>query len=192
MKAIKWLDRHFEEFFLVFFSVIMVGSISLQVFMRFIVGSSLEWSEELARYCFIWLVYMGISYGVKKQRHIKVDVLLLLFKDKGKVVLNFAANFIFLLFALFVVVYGSSIAVYILGWGQASPALSIPMGLVYLATPVGMGATAIRLIQQMMKQYTFLRGGKVDKEEVTADRMTDNYGVSDELEESIDGRRGRA
>lgn len=192
MKAMKWLDRHFEEFFLVFFSIIMVGSISLQVFMRFIVGSSLEWSEELARYCFIWLVYMGISYGVKKQRHIKVDVLLLLFKDKGKVALNFAANFIFLLFALFVVVYGSSIAVYILGWGQTSPALSIPMGLVYLAAPVGMGAAAIRLIQQMVKQYTFLKGGQVNKEEVTADRMTDNYGVSDELEESIDGRRGRA
>ncbi|WP_280770441.1 TRAP transporter small permease [Salipaludibacillus daqingensis] len=158
MRVVHWIDEHFEEVLLIIFSVIMVVTIALQVFMRHVMSSSLSWSEELARYCFIWLVYIGISYGVKKQRHIKVDVMLVLLKDKGKVVLNIISNFIFLAFAIFVIIYGYDISRQLLGWGQTSPALHIPMGVVYLATPVGMALTSIRLIQQLIKQFKTLFG----------------------------------
>ncbi|UOR10228.1 TRAP transporter small permease [Halobacillus amylolyticus] len=187
MKAIKWLDRHFEEFFLVFFSVIMVTAISLQIFMR-LFGESLGWSEELGRYCFIWLIYMGISYGVKKQRHIKVDVMLLLLKDKGKVVLTMISNVIFLVFAVFVVIYGFEIAYKILDWGQTSPGLNIPMGIVYLATPVGMAVTAIRIIQQLVKQYAFLTG-KEDKGEEMLDNVSSRANVLTHEQEMTGGGR---
>ncbi|MBU8906956.1 TRAP transporter small permease, partial [Desertibacillus haloalkaliphilus] len=50
------------------------------------------------------------------------------------------------------------IAEQLLGWGQQSPALKIPMGLVYMATPIGMGLTAIRIIQQLIKQVKALLG----------------------------------
>ncbi|ARK31211.1 TRAP transporter small permease [Halalkalibacter krulwichiae] len=156
MKTFKWLEKHFEEIFLVIFTVIMVTAIFVQVVMRYVLGSSLAWSEELARYCFIWLVYLGISYGVKKQRHIKVDIILLFLKDRWKIVVNILANVIFLSFAIFVVVYGYDIAKTVLTYGQKSPALQIPMGLVYLATPVGMGVTALRLIQQIVRQVRTL------------------------------------
>ncbi|RSL35349.1 TRAP transporter small permease [Salibacterium salarium] len=158
MRLVRWLDEHVEEVLLVAFSVVMVVVIAMQVFMRYVVGDSLSWSEELARFCFIWLVYIGISYGVKKQRHIKVDAMLILFKQKGKIVMNMIANVIFLIFAVVVIYYGQSVALRILELGQESPALHIPMGIVYLATPVGMGLTAIRLIQQLIKQCKALIG----------------------------------
>lgn len=158
MKVIKWLDEHIEEVLLVAFSVTMVVAIAFQVFMRFILNSSLAWSEELARFCFIWLVYIGISYGVKKQRHIKVDVVLILLKDKMKTVLSIAANIIFLAFALYVIIYGYGIAEQILSWDQRSPAMNFPMGFVYMATPVGMSLTAIRIVQQLIKQLKSLIG----------------------------------
>ena len=41
--------------------------------MRYVVGASLSWSEELARYVFIWLVYIGISYAVQMKAHVKVE-----------------------------------------------------------------------------------------------------------------------
>lgn len=158
MKIIKWLDDHFEEYFLIALSVTMVFVIALQVFMRFIIGSSLTWSEELARYCFIWLVYIGISYGVKKQRHIKVDIALLALKDRGKIILGIIANLTFLTFAIFIIFNGYKLSSELLSWGQTSPALGFPMGVVYLATPVGMSLTAIRIVQQIVKQIRTLRG----------------------------------
>ncbi|MGJ9383789.1 TRAP transporter small permease [Salipaludibacillus sp. CF4.18] len=158
MKIIKWLDDHFEEYLLIILSATMVFVIALQVFMRFIIGSSLIWSEELARYCFIWLVYIGISYGVKKQRHIKVDIVLLALKDRGKIILGILANIIFFVFAIFIIINGYVLSSELLSWGQTSPALDFPMGVVYLATPVGMSLTAIRIIQQIIKQIRTLLG----------------------------------
>jgi TRAP-type C4-dicarboxylate transport system permease small subunit len=157
MKVIKWIDRHIEEVFLVFFSVIMVAVIFLQVVMRQL-DNSLPWTEELARYSFIWLVYIGISYGVKKQRHIKVDVMLLLLRNKGKLLLNIVANLLFLVFCLFIIYYGYDISQKLLQWGQKSPANKIPMGIVYLATPIGMGLTSIRLVQNLILQVKALFG----------------------------------
>lgn len=157
MKLLKWLDNSLEEILLVFFSSVMVAVIFLQVVMRQL-NSSLSWSEELARYCFIWLVYIGISYGVKKDRHIKVDVALLLLKDRGKIILTIIANLLFIMFAIFVIRYGYDIASQLLVFGQKSPANQIPMGLVYMATPIGMGLTLIRLIQNLIKHIKALRG----------------------------------
>ncbi|MDT8861478.1 TRAP transporter small permease [Alkalihalobacillus sp. MEB130] len=174
MRMLKWLDEHIEELFLVVFSVIMVVAIGLQVFMRYVMGASLSWSEELARYCFIWLVYLGISYGVKKQRHIKVDLVLLLLKDKGKVILNIISNLIFLSFAIFVMIYGYGIASKLLTWGQTSPALQLPMGLVYMATPIGMGLTAIRIIQQLYKQIQTLLGKEQFEVKTEQERLLEN------------------
>ncbi|HSJ36579.1 MAG TPA: TRAP transporter small permease [Planococcus sp. (in: firmicutes)] len=156
MKILHWLDRHIEEVLLVLFSAVMVAVIFLQVVMRQF-DSSLSWSEELARYSFIWLVYIGISYGVKKDRHIKVDVLLLVLKNKGKIILTIIANLLFMAFAIFVIRYGFDIAMQLLNFGQKSPANQIPMGLIYLAAPVGMGLTLIRLVQNLIKQIKALK-----------------------------------
>lgn len=169
MKILRWLDRHTEEVLLVLFSAIMVAVIFLQVVMRQF-DSSLSWSEELARYSFIWLVYIGISYGVKKDRHIKVDVLLLMLKNKGKIILTIIANLLFMVFAIFVIRYGFDIASQLLAFGQKSPANQIPMGLIYLAAPVGMGLTLIRLVQNLIKQIKAL------KHEMQQDKQIEKLG----------------
>lgn len=173
MKIIRWFDRHIEEALLVLFSSVMVSVIFLQVIMR-LLDNSLSWSEELARYCFIWMVYIGISYGVKKQRHIKVDVAFMLLKEKGKIILTIIANVLFIIFALFIIRYGYDIASKLLAFGQQSPALHIPMGLVYMATPIGIGLTLIRLIQNLIKYVKALLGkGEID-DRSEAERVIEN------------------
>ncbi|WP_273853507.1 TRAP transporter small permease [Guptibacillus spartinae] len=175
MKIIRAIDRRLEEFLLVVFSTLMVSVIFLQVVMR-VTGNSLSWSEELGRYSFIWLVYIGISYGVKKQRHIKVEVMLLLLKEKGKLIVAMIANLLFLLFCLYVIVYGYDIASQLLSFGQKSPALHIPMGAVYMATPIGFGLSAIRLLQNLYSQFKMLTGKQEVNVEDERDRIMKQEG----------------
>lgn len=150
LKVLRWLDDNFEKYILFVLSAIMVSVIFIQVFMRYVMSNSLSWSEELARYCFIWLIYIGISYAVKHHRHIKVDAALILFKDKTKIYFSLISNFLFLVFCVYVVFYGYGIASQLLMFGQTTPALQIPTGVVYLAPPVGMGLAGIRLIQNII------------------------------------------
>ncbi|MFL0465316.1 TRAP transporter small permease [Virgibacillus pantothenticus] len=150
LKVIRCLDKHIEEYLLVILSATMVLVIFLQVVMRYVLGSSLSWSEELARYCFIWSVYIGISYGVKRKRHISVDVLLVMLKERGRLILTILTNCLFIIFATIIIYYGADITIRLLSWGQDSPALQIPMGVVYLAAPVGLGLCIIRLMQDIL------------------------------------------
>ena len=89
MAVLKWLDENIERIILLVLLAIMSVVIVLQVFMRYVMENSLTWSEELARFCFVWLVYIGISYGVKKAKHIRVEAILTVLKRKGKYIKSF-------------------------------------------------------------------------------------------------------
>ena len=57
MKILKWLDNYLELTVSVFLMSLMTVLIFLQVVMRYVMHNSLSWSEELARYTFVWLIY---------------------------------------------------------------------------------------------------------------------------------------
>ncbi|NEU31993.1 TRAP transporter small permease [bacterium LRH843] len=154
MKLFKLFDKYIEEIILVPLFSVMVLSIGSQVFMRKFLNSSLAWSEELARYCFIWLVFIGISYAAKHRKHINVNILPeKLFKN----ILPFISTGFFLVFAIIVIIYGSNIVDKLFGFKQISPALTIPMGFIYLAAPVGMLLTVFRLIQNLYNDIQTIR-----------------------------------
>ena len=73
MKVLKWLDANLEKYCCVVLMSVMTVIIFVQVVARYVFQNSLSWSEELARYIFIWLVYLGISYGCQMRKHIKID-----------------------------------------------------------------------------------------------------------------------
>ncbi|WP_194841182.1 TRAP transporter small permease [Sporosarcina cascadiensis] len=149
-----------ERVILFILLMIMTVVIVLQVFMRYVVESSLTWSEELARFCFVWLIYIGISYGVKRAKHIRVEALLTVFKRRGKYIVNMIANILFLFFALFAVYYGFSIYQAIKGTGQVAPSIGISMSIMYLGMPIGMLLTSIRLIQRMYIETQMYRASE--------------------------------
>ena len=82
------LNKHFEEAILVFVSIVMILLIFFQIIARFCLNQSLAWSEELARYCFVWTVWMGVPYAVVKGRHIHLEILSDTVGPKGKFVLD--------------------------------------------------------------------------------------------------------
>lgn len=73
MKVLRFLDENIEKILCVVLLAAMSILIVVQVFFRYALNNSLSWTEELSRYMFIWLIYIGISYGVKMDKHICVD-----------------------------------------------------------------------------------------------------------------------
>ena len=89
------LNNHFEEYLLVLLMVAEVIIVFAQVITRFILKSPLAWSEEIARYMFIWLVWIGAAYATKENKNIKIDLLSSKFTGAMKV---FADIFVAVLF----------------------------------------------------------------------------------------------
>ena len=77
MKINKFMDtlNRIENVLLVFLFAIMVVTIFLQIIMRFVFNNSLVWSEELGKFIFVWISWLGISIGERTNEHIKITLI---------------------------------------------------------------------------------------------------------------------
>ena len=74
MKVLRFLDDHLEEYLLIGSFFITVTVIFIQVVARYVFNNSLTWSEEFARYIFVWQIWLGASYAAKINKHINITV----------------------------------------------------------------------------------------------------------------------
>ncbi|NLY26503.1 MAG: TRAP transporter small permease [Alcaligenaceae bacterium] len=156
---LKFLDENFEEMLLVFLLSLMSLLIGVQVFMRYVMNDSLTWSEELARYCFIWATYIGVACGVKRKGHIAVEALVQRFSPFYRHIAAIVAHLLFILFAVLVLKEGYALTLKIFKFGQQSSAMGVPMGYIYMAPVVGFGLVILRLIQSIVGEIRAMRSG---------------------------------
>lgn len=151
MKLLKWLDRNFEERLLVILLIVTVTLTFIQVVMRYIFHNSLAWSEELARYLFLYLIWIGAAYAVKREQHLRIEIILnRIPKEKLKTFENFI-YFIWLGFSVFLFISSLNMTMDVFASGQLSPAMRIPMGYAYISIPLGTGLMCFRIIQKILE-----------------------------------------
>lgn len=155
----KKIDENFESVLMVALFVVMSVICVLQVIMRYVFSSSLSWSEELMRYLFIWMVYISISYGMKMRKHVKLDVLLQLFPQQVRPIIQIIGEAIVFVFAIAIIFSSYEVMLKIRGLGQMSVALRIPMFYVYLAPFVGFILVTWRTVQNLYLRITNLKKG---------------------------------
>jgi len=150
MNLLRQIDDKFEEYLAATLLTVMTLLIFFQVLSRFIFNAPLAWSEESARYIFVWSIYISAALAVKRREHIRVEVGIMIFKGKARKVANLVGDLIFMLFS-FVLLKDGLFLVQKLGQHvQYSPALGVPMDFVYIIIPLGYGLMLLRLIQKVI------------------------------------------
>lgn len=129
------LDKYIGHF-LVFLMSVMLLSVVWQVFTRYILGASSDFTDELARYLLIWIGTLGAAYISGKNMHLAIDLLPTKLKGRANYWLTVFINLMVMTFALFVMVMGGLRLVYITyTLGQTSASLQIPLAVIYLILP---------------------------------------------------------
>ena len=154
MFRIGELYNKFEENLLYISLVFTVALIFVQVVMRYVFSNSLSWSEEVARYVFIWQTWLGASYAVRKKRHLRVEALADRFRGVSRKVIEIAVLLLWIFFGCFLVIKGYQLTKMIFMRGQISAALGMPMAIAYAAVPVGSLFMTLRLIRQAYCVFT--------------------------------------
>ena len=162
MKILKWLDENFERTINIFLLSAMTIILFIQVIMRRVFNNSLFWSEELARFIFVWIVYIGISHGAKLRRHIKIEAFLMMFPKKARPFIEILGDLLFFAFAIFVIFTSWRWIDLQLMLGQRSPALKIPIWLLFAAPFTGFILTAFRQIQTIIFRIKSIKQGDAD------------------------------
>jgi TRAP-type C4-dicarboxylate transport system permease small subunit len=111
--------------------------VSMQVFSRFVLGSSSSITEELARFLLIWIGLFGGAYGYHTNAHLGLDIVTNTLKAAPKLLVSMLAHGLIMGFAIVVMVVGGiSLVRLTLDPVQISAAMQIKMAYVYLAIPV--------------------------------------------------------
>ena len=113
---------------------ILIIPVSLQIFSRFTSQiPSYIWTEEMARFFFVWMIMIGSMVGIREGAHFDVDLWPEL-RPRANALLRTVSNVFVLVFALVFVWYGISFVQF--GWSQNSELAELPMPYIFIAWPM--------------------------------------------------------
>lgn len=135
---------------------VMCGIIVIQVFFRYVVFHSLPWSEELSRYLYIWLVLLGVQFGIKEGGETRIDLIDSILRGKAKLITKLICYVVSLVATIAIGM--SSIPLIQNGATTSSATLGISMMCVYLVFPVGMALASIQIVFMIVKIFRDLFG----------------------------------
>lgn len=151
--------NHLEEKLLVFSLIVTVALIFMQVIMRYVFNNSFSWSEELARYIFIWQCWLGTSLAFRDGRHIKITIIEDALKsERAKAAFRMIGHITMLAFCVFVVIYGWEVCSQQMQLGRISAGTKIPMWIVYLSLPFSNLVVGIRIIGESVRDILVALG----------------------------------
>lgn len=136
MERLKKILLNIEDNISALMLAIMLVVLFQQVLSRW-AGASNSWSEELSRYFFVWIVYLGGSSAVKTNEHVKIEALTKLWPKKIRPFALLIGDIMWLVFACFIIYYSGKLTYNLFKVGTVSMGLRINMGWAYAAIPVG-------------------------------------------------------
>ena len=146
MSISKTLDR-VEEALIAFLLTVMTLVSFTQVVARYVFNYSFVWALELVTFLFAWLIFLGMSYGVRVGGHIGVDALVKSLSPGKARVAGIVATILGMVYAA-IVFYGGWIYVAkMYDIGIMSEDIPIPQWVPRLVLPVGYGLLFVRFGQ---------------------------------------------
>ncbi len=154
------IDANGERWLLLGFYVMLVGTMFIEVVRREIFAYSSIWGEEIVRYSFIYLAWIGAAAAVKERGHIRIDVLMHYVPRSIKALLYILGDLVMFVVAV-IAIYWSWEALHV-SWTFQSVTDGLRIGRYYFlfAVPFGFTLVLFRLVQSLMRDISDLRAGR--------------------------------
>ncbi|WHH59367.1 TRAP transporter small permease [Petroclostridium sp. X23] len=149
----------------VFTTCLMLSAMVVVVFMnvifRYFLNASIAWTEEVSRFMFIWLVFLGANLAYIKDEHLGLDVLINAVPKPVAKLIQIVAD-ILVLYGIFLVIKGGY-NIMMSSWDWKSPAIALPYAYVYMIVPISGTVFFLQAAFKLIKHIKFL----FSKEEAT-------------------------
>lgn len=157
---LKALDKNAERWALLVFYTMLVATMAIEVVRREVFAYSSIWGEEVVRYSFIYLAWIGAAAAVRDRGHLRIDVIFNYVQPKMKAALYIFGDLVMLVVAVLALWW--SIETVSVSWkfGSVSHGLRVPMVWFLMAVPIGFGLMVFRLIQSLLRDFTDFRAGR--------------------------------
>ncbi|MEK0162751.1 TRAP transporter small permease [Phaeobacter sp. JH20_36] len=159
MQILRTIDKNAERWLLLVFYVMLVITMAIEVIRRELFAFSSIWGEEIVRYSFIYLAWIGAAAAVKERAHIRIDVLMHYLGPRPKALLYIFGDLVMFIVALVALYWSFETVLVSAKFGSVSHGLRISMVWFLMAVPVGFALMVWRLLQSFLRDWRSLRDG---------------------------------
>ncbi|NRP72853.1 2,3-diketo-L-gulonate TRAP transporter small permease protein YiaM [Ensifer psoraleae] len=160
----KAIDLFYKvlEFLLIILLSGMAVMVFVNVIMRYAMNSGLTVSDELARYFFVWVTFIGAVVAFREHGHMGVETLVALFGRKGRIICMAVSNIVII--GVSAIFFWGTWKQLPINWSMSAPVTGLSMGFVYgIGFFTGAGCVIIAL-ERLIRLLT----GRVTEEELAA------------------------
>lgn len=154
IQATAQMYFQFENAMLIIATIVCVVALLAQVVWRYVLNTPLRWSEELARYLYVWMTFVGMGFGVRYNSHIRMLFFRSKMRPRTGTIVTLVADSI--LIVLVVQLIPGLIDFTGNQFGVRSTGMNLNMGLVYISLPVGFGILTMYLTAQVIRSVLSL------------------------------------
>jgi len=159
-KLLHAIDQNGERYLLLPLYALIVITIFMEVFRRFVLSYSSIWAEEVARYAFIYVSWIGASAGIRERAHIRIDVILPFLSERARGIVMIFGDIITILLAIGAFWWSLESVMTSIKFGSVTHGLRISLAWFLFAVPLGFSMMIIRLVQAIVRDYSDLKAGR--------------------------------
>lgn len=155
----KFIDGYYRFLRILLASLmgLLMIPVGLQIFARYIgLIPRYIWTEEMARFCFIWIILIGSMIAMRDGTHFTVDLLPQPKTKRGEALKNLFVDFIIFLVALIFIIWGWPLVKF--GLLQESEMAELPMVYIYSAWPIAGITWVMFLGERLVDNIKLWRG----------------------------------
>lgn len=147
----RYFYEKFEEIVLIILLVAMVLVMGLQIICRYLLLTSIVWSEEAVRYMFVASTFMGLSYSIKTKSLLSVSLFVNKLPKKYNLLIEKIINYFTIIVCGILSFFALGLVLEYFRSFQKSPALNMPLWILYFMVFVGLFLSFIRSVENFLK-----------------------------------------
>ncbi|MBS9717077.1 TRAP transporter small permease [Pseudohalocynthiibacter aestuariivivens] len=159
-QILRNIDKNAERWALLVFYTLLVATMAIEVLRRELFSYSSIWGEEIVRYSFIYLAWIGAASAVKERAHIRIDVLFHYVGPRMKALLYIFGDLVMLVIAVLALYWSFETVGVSWKYGSVTDGLRISKVWFLMAVPIGFGLVVFRLLQSLLRDVTDLFAGR--------------------------------
>ena len=159
-KILQQIDQNGERYLLLPLYAMIVSTVFMEVIRRSLLSYSSIWAEEIARYAFIYIAWIGASAAIKERAHIRIDVILHLLSQRMKAILFILGDIVTLILAVLAIWMSMESVLTSIHFGSVTHGLRISQAWFLAAVPLGFFMMIFRLLQAIRRDWSDLKAGR--------------------------------
>jgi TRAP-type C4-dicarboxylate transport system permease small subunit len=145
-----------------YYSLVLVMAsflvLMLEVVLRYGIGSSLEWTDEISRLLLVWITFTGIGLVILERKEIFAQVFTQKLSARAKKTWSMIIDFLVLAFNLLLIAFGLQMTHF--AWDLKTESLELPFSYFYVSIPLGAAVAIFYLFRRIKATWPSGGAGK--------------------------------